>query len=452
MTEVRFNLGNVSAVVISNDIPVEEDGITEKRYVLWAFPLNTAMESYELRYYNDYFGGWVPLFTLPDVGIAGTYTKVTTDTKGRVIAGQNPTTLAGYGITDAAPLSHVGSNGIAQHALATGTVAGFSEADFTAAEKTKLGGVATGAQVNVIEIVQVAGVALAVISPKTVNIPQATATVIGAALLGATNGAARYGQKADAGLGNVDNVQQIPMTQRGAANGVATLDSTTKVPTAQLPDFILGQMMYGGTFVPSTRVATLTHNAQTKLGTTAATITLTNDTTAITGYAANQGMFYLASAAGSFTGVTSPFEVGDWLVSTGSGWAKIDNTDAVVSVNGKVGAVTLTYSDVGGAPANIAIAAETGTGVNITTPAIASNTNQAVVQAVWAKLRQVANAIPQDTIGEAPINGLIHGRKDAQWVPVEDSWGATGGEYSSAYSSAYSTQVQDATNLDGGIF
>ena len=38
---------------------------------------------------------------LTSVGTAGTYTKVTTDAQGRVTAGENPTTLAGYGITDA---------------------------------------------------------------------------------------------------------------------------------------------------------------------------------------------------------------------------------------------------------------------------------------------------------------------------------------------------------------
>lgn len=41
--------------------------------------------------------------TLPAVGVAGTYRSVTTDSKGRVTAGSNPTTLAGYGITDASP-------------------------------------------------------------------------------------------------------------------------------------------------------------------------------------------------------------------------------------------------------------------------------------------------------------------------------------------------------------
>jgi hypothetical protein len=44
-------------------------------------------------------------FTLANTGVgAGTYRSVTVDTKGRVTAGTNPTTIAGYGITDAQPL------------------------------------------------------------------------------------------------------------------------------------------------------------------------------------------------------------------------------------------------------------------------------------------------------------------------------------------------------------
>lgn len=40
------------------------------------------------------------IVTLKDTGTAGTYKSVTTDAQGRVIAGTNPTTLSGYGITD----------------------------------------------------------------------------------------------------------------------------------------------------------------------------------------------------------------------------------------------------------------------------------------------------------------------------------------------------------------
>jgi len=39
--------------------------------------------------------------TLEDTGTTGTYTSVTTDSQGRVVNGTNPTTLTGYGITDA---------------------------------------------------------------------------------------------------------------------------------------------------------------------------------------------------------------------------------------------------------------------------------------------------------------------------------------------------------------
>jgi len=42
--------------------------------------------------------------------------------------------------------------------------------------------------------------------------------------------------KQQVGLGNVDNVQQIPMSQKGQPNGVATLDDMGKVPSSQLPD------------------------------------------------------------------------------------------------------------------------------------------------------------------------------------------------------------------------
>jgi hypothetical protein len=42
--------------------------------------------------------------SMPSVGTAGTYKSVTTDAQGRVTAGTNPTTLAGFGIVDAQPL------------------------------------------------------------------------------------------------------------------------------------------------------------------------------------------------------------------------------------------------------------------------------------------------------------------------------------------------------------
>ena len=128
------------------------------------------------------------------------------------------------------------------------------------------------------------------------------------------------------------------------------IDSGNKINLVYVPDVLLGQMLYAGTFVPSTGVATLSTNAKTKLGVTSNTITLTNDTTATTGYEDNEGNYYLASASGTFA--TISFETGDWLLSTGSGWNKIDNTDAVTGVKGnaestyRIGNVNITADNV----------------------------------------------------------------------------------------------------------
>lgn len=42
----------------------------------------------------------------------------------------------------------------------------------------------------------------------------------------------------DVGLGNVTNDAQVKRSEMGAANGVATLDTTGKVPAAQLPSYV----------------------------------------------------------------------------------------------------------------------------------------------------------------------------------------------------------------------
>lgn len=72
--------------------------------------------------------------------VAGSYRSVTVDGNGHVTGGSNPTTLNDYGITDAAPSSHVGAAGAA-HGAATASVAGF----MSAADKAKLDGIAASA-------------------------------------------------------------------------------------------------------------------------------------------------------------------------------------------------------------------------------------------------------------------------------------------------------------------
>lgn len=107
----------------------------------------------------------------------------------------------------------------------------------------------------------------------------------------------------------------ILTTDKGVANGVADLDANVKIPLARLPDSILGQLEYQGPY----DMATALPAAST----------------------ANKGWYYIASNAT----IANGYVMGDWAVSNGTSWDKIDNTDAVQSVAGKTGAVTLTTSD-----------------------------------------------------------------------------------------------------------
>ena len=107
----------------------------------------------------------------------------------------------------------------------------------------------------------------------------------------------------------------------GSALGVATLDAGGKVPTSQIPQ--MGDLNYQGTWNASTNTPTLTSSSGTK------------------------GFYYVVSVAGNtnLNGITD-WAVGDWAVFNGSIWEKIDNTDAVTSVNGYTGTVVLTTTDI----------------------------------------------------------------------------------------------------------
>jgi len=112
----------------------------------------------------------------------------------------------------------------------------------------------------------------------------------------------------------------------GAALGVATLDGGGTVPTAQLPAAVLGALKYQGTWNATTNVPTLTSSVGT------------------------QGYYYVVATAGTtnLDGIAS-WAIGDWAIFGTATWQKIDNTDAVTSVNGYTGTVSLAYADIAGA-------------------------------------------------------------------------------------------------------
>ena len=147
--------------------------------------------------------------------------------------------------------------------------------------------------------------------------------------------------KDDVGLGNVDNTadtakpvsgpQQAALdlkedkNKKGVANGYASLDASTKIPLAQIPDSVVGASQYQGTWNATTNVPAIPAAA---IG--------------------NKGWYYSVAVAGTtnINGISS-WAVGDEIISNGSVWQKIVNVSAVNSVNGYTGTVVLGKGDIG---------------------------------------------------------------------------------------------------------
>ena len=110
------------------------------------------------------------------------------------------------------------------------------------------------------------------------------------------------------------------VSEKGASNGYAPLDSNSKIPTSNLPDSVLGQVEYKGTWNANIDTPTLPSASGVK------------------------GNYYVVSVAGVYESVD--YEVGDWIISNGTSWEKVDNSDKVSSVNGATGAVVLDTDDI----------------------------------------------------------------------------------------------------------
>jgi hypothetical protein len=98
----------------------------------------------------------------------------------------------------------------------------------------------------------------------------------------------------------------------------------------------VGAVVYQGTWDASTNTPTLTSSVGTK------------------------GNYYVVSVAGNtnLNGITD-WVAGDWAIFNGSVWEKVDNTEAVISVNGQTGVVVLDAANVG-AVANTVFVNTTG--------------------------------------------------------------------------------------------
>lgn len=113
-----------------------------------------------------------------------------------------------------------------------------------------------------------------------------------------------------------------------------------KIIATQLPDYILGQMLFGGTLdggTTSQMTVTPTANLLDKIGKTEADLNtegklvITN-----TSFETYEGVYFISSINFGNTNVVNipDVRIGDWIISTGTNWRKVDNTDAIVKVAG----------------------------------------------------------------------------------------------------------------------
>ncbi|SMC54363.1 hypothetical protein [Pedobacter nyackensis] len=110
-------------------------------------------------------------------------------------------------------------------------------------------------------------------------------------------------------------------SEKGQSNGYAGLDSGSKLLLANIPDSLLGQVEYSGTWNASTNTPTLV----------------------IPSDVSTKGHYYINTAVGTQFGID--FQVGDWIISNGTQWDKVDNTDAVITVFGRLGNILAVDTD-----------------------------------------------------------------------------------------------------------
>lgn len=114
----------------------------------------------------------------------------------------------------------------------------------------------------------------------------------------------------------------VGTSQKGSANGVASLDSGGHVPVSQLPDSILGALNYQGVWNAATNTPALSSSVGVK------------------------GYMYKVSVAGTteLDGI-SDWNVNDNAIFNGVTWDKVDNSESVGSVFGRTGSIVPVAGD-----------------------------------------------------------------------------------------------------------
>ena len=109
-----------------------------------------------------------------------------------------------------------------------------------------------------------------------------------------------------------------PINEKNQSNGYPGLIDG-KIDINQLPDSVVGNVKFQGLFNPNTDTFIPSPS--------------------------NLGWYYIISVDGTYS--TINFSIGDWIISEGTFLSKIDNTDALLSFNGRIGNIILNSTDIG---------------------------------------------------------------------------------------------------------
>jgi len=142
------------------------------------------------------------------------------------------------------------------------------------------------------------------------------------------------------------------LTGEATASGPGAA-SVTLTNSAVIGKVLTGLNVTGGSISATDSILTAFGKLQNQVNGLAGGVTYqgtwnaSTNSPSLTSSVGTKGYYYVVSVAGStnLNGITD-WKLGDWAIFNGTSWEKVDNTDAVVSVNGFTGAVSLTTSNI----------------------------------------------------------------------------------------------------------
>jgi hypothetical protein len=191
---------------------------------------------------------------------------------------------------------------------------------------------------------------------------------------------------------------KVGQSEKGQGNGIATLDGNGKIPLGQLSEALLGSVNYQGNYDAA------------------------GNNPALPAAAGNKGKYYVVAVAGNQQGLE--LNIGDWIISNGNVWERVDNNNKVTSVNGRQGSVMLGKVDIGlGSVDNTSDAAKPVSAAQQAALDGKANSNGSNAAGVWGidisgnagtvsllNSSQIFTAINGSNIGSNTLNTNIFGR------------------------------------------